>query len=416
MKKFAIALSYMKGFSCVGPDCEASCCTGWAVAITQRDLERMSPHLDAGSPLGSVEENVHLYGKKDGSSIGRLRLKTNNACCFWDRDGLCKLQKSCGEESLPTICSTYPRNLHRIEGQLEISGQASCPEVARLLLLEEKAVDRVKAPLSMASRMPSDETNASKYKGYLNTIRSIALWLLERPFPIEHRLHFLVELAQRTQPYVFSGMANDLPVQLKASVQPLLTESYLHRTHLQLLELHSDGVMGLHIILQMIQSRQQFSSAVQSHNFSGLVAELDRADNSEKSNLDGILQRHAYRRLILKRCLGDRLDHYSTRIAINHWFGSLFTSSSDIMVYLQRLLMINGVFRVLLINNTSVQDAITQFERDSDLAALQKAVDAVAVRCLYNTLRALDHNASFDKIQEALEYDDGKLTQHLCFV
>jgi hypothetical protein len=383
--------------------------------VTEQDWDRMHEAVLEGSPLHPISDKVEVHEKKCRNAVGHLKLKKDKTCILLGQNGLCRLHVEHGEISLPTICSTFPRRINRIEGLLELSGQSSCPQIARLLLLGENSVDRVKASRSLIKRFPGTQ-EATRYKGYLNVLRGIALWLLERPFPLEHRLHFLLELAQRTQPYLYKGLDEDISSQLEESVNPLLKEPYLHRTHVQLLRLNSDGISGLQIILQMMQIRAENMLVGHSHRFKELVHDILPPTHEPSISVQRIVNSHAHRRMILKKCLGERIDRYATRLAINHWFGSLFSSSADIMIYLQRLLMIHGVCRVLLIHHSSVLEAIEEYERDGDYPKLEETVDGIAVRILYNTSRALDHSSAFDKIQEAIKDDDGTLTQHLCFV
>ena len=61
----------------------------------------------------------------------------NGACAFLDTDGLCRLQKTHGEEFLPDICDSYPRVSYRFGDYAERSLALTCPVAARLALLPD---------------------------------------------------------------------------------------------------------------------------------------------------------------------------------------------------------------------------------------------------------------------------------------
>ena len=406
-------LDYMNKFACLGADCESTCCTGWQVEVSQQDLKRLQETVTQDSEFAPLGERIEIFEDDKKNSVGFLKISQNKSCTFLDSSGLCSLHRVHGKEALPSICSTYPRNIHRIGGNIELSGQLSCPEVARLLLLGKDSVKRVAAE-EITFRLPENSVE-TRYMGYLNALRSMALWLLERQFPIESRLHFLLELAQRTQPFIYSGMEEDLPTYLIESVRPLLDDQYLHRTHVQVQGLHSKGLKGLRIIMELMQECSR-SAKRKGNCFKELVEDILPPEKPLIEAQNELLKMHVYRRMIMQKCLGERIDRYSTRIAINYWFGNLFTASSDPMIYMQRLLMLNGVCRTLWIHHSSVRNAVTEFEKDGDLEKLESTVDQLAVKFTYNTFRAVEHSSRFNKIQEAIEDDDGQLTQYLCMI
>ena len=130
--------SYAEKFHCIGPACEDTCCKGWNVPIDQATYEKYQS-LPA-SPLRSLIDSSLLVNIQDAdgtppSSFANMRLVGDNLCPILAEDGLCKIQSAYGEEFLSQTCTKYPRMVYLVGGIEEKSLTLSCPEAARLVLL-----------------------------------------------------------------------------------------------------------------------------------------------------------------------------------------------------------------------------------------------------------------------------------------
>jgi lysine-N-methylase len=136
------AVDYVSRFQCVGSACEDTCCSGWNVhvdeatyrkyealpqgplrVLMQSSLKKCSP--DVASPTAASTGDPQY---------GQIQMDAAGACPFLNAEKLCQIQARYGEELLSSMCATYPRIVHSVEGAEERALSLSCPEAARLVL------------------------------------------------------------------------------------------------------------------------------------------------------------------------------------------------------------------------------------------------------------------------------------------
>ncbi|MDR3566042.1 MAG: flagellin lysine-N-methylase [Negativicutes bacterium] len=138
-KQKVITANYLQEFSCVAANCSDSCCRGnWHVDIDEKTYKR---YKKLGSPFKGLVEKYVTRNRSQSSSETYARLKfSESACPFLDQKGYCQIQLDYGEDYLSNICATYPRITNQVNGILEKSATVSCPETARLVLLNPAGV------------------------------------------------------------------------------------------------------------------------------------------------------------------------------------------------------------------------------------------------------------------------------------
>lgn len=191
---------YAKQFRCIGSDCEDTCCHGLDVVIDKTAYERFQS-LPGFQPR--VDEHfVVIANNPTDSQYARIKLTPSFTCPFLSPDRICGIQQQHGEYYLADICASYPRVTQRIDGLSETALLLSCPEAARLVLLnpsllpfEESALPRYHRFTQMAS--PSAKANGSPHQ-YLWDIRGFTLLLLrDRDYPLWQRLFMLGMFCRR---------------------------------------------------------------------------------------------------------------------------------------------------------------------------------------------------------------------------
>jgi lysine-N-methylase len=176
---------YAQDFRCIASACEDTCCQGWSVPIDQATyakystLHQMKPHLGTLIVLNTSNPTLADYA--------RIPLGDSASCAFLDAERLCGIQKRLGAEALSHTCATYPRAASSVAGMREEALNLSCPEAARLTLLNPHllAAPNISAPRPQA------------HEGRL-AIRHFTLrTLADRTHPLWHRLHRLGVIARR---------------------------------------------------------------------------------------------------------------------------------------------------------------------------------------------------------------------------
>lgn len=139
--KRALMPQYMKGFQCIGKSCEDSCCIGWKVIIDNPTYKKYQGIKDLElSPLLKkyVTRNRSNPTKEN---FAKIRMRQDNSCPFLNDEKLCSIQLKRGPGYLSNVCTMYPRTTNMIDGSLEFSGTISCPEIARLALLNTNLME-----------------------------------------------------------------------------------------------------------------------------------------------------------------------------------------------------------------------------------------------------------------------------------
>ncbi len=125
---------YMKSFKCIGPNCEDTCCAGWSIPI---DEETYLKYYDLmGKNNNIFSGKLELVDKENSIDYARTLTKDKNRCTFLNEKNLCDIQCEHGEDFLSSTCYHYPRVYNIVDGIYEKSAKLSCPEAARLILLQ----------------------------------------------------------------------------------------------------------------------------------------------------------------------------------------------------------------------------------------------------------------------------------------
>ncbi|MFK0524697.1 flagellin lysine-N-methylase [Paenibacillus illinoisensis] len=210
---------YMQQFACIGSVCEDSCCVGWRVDIDQstykkynksRDIE-LKPLFEKNIVRHRVQANERAYAK--------LKMDDSGRCTFLNEDNLCKVQLGLGEDYLSNTCSTYPRYINRVNGVVEKSTTVSCPEAARLALLNPNGIEFDQTEEEISSKgflhkelTTNDINNKNKAQAYFWDLRIFTIQVLQRrEYSLSDRLIILGLFYQKVQQAVDESNFEQIP-------------------------------------------------------------------------------------------------------------------------------------------------------------------------------------------------------------
>jgi lysine-N-methylase len=131
--------NYFDAFHCIGAACEDTCCIGWLVNVDKTTYDRYQ--TCSGSELASSLHTLITINEKSANDDDYARVVLNGAMCPFLSEGLCSIQRQLGEEFLPNMCATYPRIRNSAGDVLQQSLDLSCPEAARLALLDARPIE-----------------------------------------------------------------------------------------------------------------------------------------------------------------------------------------------------------------------------------------------------------------------------------
>lgn len=134
---------YYEQFQCIGGACEDTCCAGWNITIDKKTYQNYKKETHPNLKQ-LLKENVQRNRKNTSDfDYAKFKLDDNKACNMLTDTGLCSIQIATGAASLCNTCQIYPRDMKILDGRSEKSLDISCPEAARLILLNENGIDFV---------------------------------------------------------------------------------------------------------------------------------------------------------------------------------------------------------------------------------------------------------------------------------
>ncbi|KAA0548799.1 lysine-N-methylase [Bacillus sp. BGMRC 2118] len=226
--------TYMQEFKCIGSSCEDSCCVGWRVSIDQDTYKKykknrnqdLKPLLDQNITRQRSNSSVENYAK--------IKMEKGGRCSFLSEDNLCKVQSTLGEDLLSNTCATYPRTFNAVNNIVEKSATMSCPEAARLALLNPNGIDFVETEEPADTRgflTKSLSLENPAYNGkpqqYFWELRIFTIEVLQnRNYSLEDRLITLGMFYQSIQKQIDQGNVEQIP-NLVDSYRKLISSSEL---------------------------------------------------------------------------------------------------------------------------------------------------------------------------------------------
>jgi lysine-N-methylase len=116
---------YFCDFKCIADKCRDSCCIGWEIDI---DEETLKKYESLENPYAQDILNSISY-----EGTPHFKLCAGDRCPHLDKNGLCKIILSAGEEHLCGICREHPR-FYNYTDVAEVGLGMSCREAARIIL------------------------------------------------------------------------------------------------------------------------------------------------------------------------------------------------------------------------------------------------------------------------------------------
>ncbi len=212
MQTRMIRPEYAERFRCIGPACEDTCCAGWTVTVDEASRQKYLD-LPAG-PLRSLMETAIVpaaNGKPETDSSATIRMLPSGDCPFLSPQRLCRIQVEHGEGYLCRTCQNFPRRTHTIDGLTETDLSLSCPEAARLILLERCLLAPAGASGYHITWDPR-ATSEAGLKGYFWQIREFVVTLIQnRRYPLWQRMFLLGSFSRRLDALVRGDMKRSFP-------------------------------------------------------------------------------------------------------------------------------------------------------------------------------------------------------------
>lgn len=209
-----LAPQYVKKFMCIADKCKDSCCTGWKVDIDKKTYKKYR-----NLQRNELSDKLHKYVTRNRSSnnsdsnYAKIKL-VDGKCPFLNEKSLCNIQSELGAECLSCVCKTYPRLINNVDGIIEKSLSVSCPEAARLMLLEESKMefDEYFEDGEVRVNQSVFNTQSNKLNKHFWNLRIFIISLLQnRLYTIEYRMIILGIFCGTVQKAIDEHKTDDIP-------------------------------------------------------------------------------------------------------------------------------------------------------------------------------------------------------------
>jgi lysine-N-methylase len=387
----------MTRFRCLGGECEATCCGGWGIAVEASAHRRLKVLAAGNAGLTELVERA-IQLTPDGPDYARLKFLPSGGCSMLDPQGLCRIHGSFGHEVLFDVCATYPRYANQVDGELELFGTLSCPEVARLALLESDAFDIISSeeaepPRKLRNRF---ETKLPYYRPY-RLVRKSMLGLLQRPdYALAEKLFVLLWLSDKLRPVLHVGCPSFSDQQLEKAFAALGETAVLDALGATLRSLGSEGPMPLMILHSAFTPTPSLAAAHDRH-FSEIVRRAwsacgleDAPGGDGEAELLAVWNRYAQLRAGLADAARERVEVCVTRHAMNHLLTTPYMLSSNLFEYVYDLVVRVAGLRFFLVT------------RLHDFAGSPQELDAAVVDVAFSFARAVEHGDLPQRVQAML--------------
>lgn len=217
-KRIVLQPTYMKEFRCIGGACEDSCCVGWRVDLDKETYLTYKKIQDEELKLIFDKMLNRKHNGKSDASYGKIKMDNKGRCPFLDENNLCKIHGKLGAEYLSDTCTYYPRIVNRVDGKFERSATMSCPEIARLALLNTEGIvfeqhEEEESEIKINSVFDTEgHLFLNKPQRYFWEIRLFSLALLQnRKYTLDERLILLGIVYNKLNELKENGNTKDIP-------------------------------------------------------------------------------------------------------------------------------------------------------------------------------------------------------------
>lgn len=336
---------YVQKFNCIGGVCEDNCCSSsWNVFIDKSTyrLYRDCPDHNLRQKMQKNVTRVRVNPRDDMYAKMKMEMDADNGCAFLDDEKFCSIQRSMGDKYLSDTCATYPRYYNSADGILEKSILLSCPEAARLALLNtglmefDMTEEDAHIRKSIANILDLDDAKKKhKPEQYFSEVRIFTISLLQnRCHPLWQRLIILGLFCNNLNHLIAENKANEiLPLiktyleNLKGSAFHEILESIPNRLDIQI-EIIKELTVNRAIINNNTRFSECFNEAMLGINYS------DTLPSEELIAQYALVYKNYYHPFASKH------EYILENYLVNHVFATLFPFRSEKSVFDNYIMLI----------------------------------------------------------------------------
>jgi len=410
-----ISLKFINEFKCIGPSCEDDCCHGWNISLNQSDFQRLKKSFDDNKAdrhrfRDSINKCDSTH-KTNAPAFASIKLNTQGKCPFLESTGFCEVHRRFGPGALSATCLNYPKVHSQIGDHAEISMTLSCPEAARLCLLQPGSTQQVwtedsKQP-SANGLLDTAQTHII-YHHHRTELREILIHLVNRPStPLEERLFSAAYFAEEIKPLHFSGMQVPCTDSIAQTVdfitQPdslVAIDNYFSRITPApgfVLEFIQSTILAKSNTNPRFKDLIKRTLGTTGVTITDLSKGVTKGDGFLHVNGDtNMLKCYLDRRIRLNEIAGNRIDMYFENLIQSYIYLQSFINNPNISTYLSRIFSYISIIRFLFCIHPKALSVIEKHTSTTDPGEIDlKSLDEAIVEVVYLFFRTVEHDRLF---------------------
>jgi len=384
------------GFSCLGGECEDTCCRNWQVKLDLQHFTVLKKSMFNDEHEKSIfEKHIHLNTNSISSDhdYAFVNMREDGFCTMLSDKGLCSIQEKYGVTSLGDVCTMFPRMISRCGDTIELSGSLSCPEVVRSCIDEKKPLklNRFKTsdlPRSKNYPIQRELYNLDDdfYSENFNLVRNNIMTVManeEQDF--ETRLYMMANIAYKLSTFYHTGCAKPDKGQIESILLSLSENEFSSKIDRFIKDYDSDTPISMIVVHSVLSIKLQQAN---DENISQLYKKILNEYSCNEDNVAEELAKQLIKvRLKLDEDSQQYIDKALTRYIINCLYREWFISMPDPFTYIQMLLVRISILRTLIYLDIGQKNELNQEQLKQKI-----------VYIMYSFARNVDQNLEFLKV------------------
>ena len=384
------------GFSCLGGECEDTCCRNWEIRLDRQHFDLLKNAMFKNKhEKGMFEQYIRLNESEISSDYDYafMRMGLNGYCAMLDDKGLCSIHANYGIAALGDVCTMFPRIISRCGNTLELSGALSCPEVVRNCIDE-------KSPLKLNRFKTSDLPRSKNYpiqrelsnlnddfysENFALVRTHIMKIMANEEHELETRLYVIANLANKISSFYHRGCKKPAKGQLEQVLMELSGEDFISNLDTFIKEYDPDSSISMIVVHSILSIKLQQAN---DENISQLYGKIIQDYDANNETVTEVLAEQLIKvRNMLDSHTQKYIDEAITRYILNCLYREWFVSMPDPFTYVQMLLVRMSILRTLIYLDLGKEERLDQQQLKQKI-----------VYVMYNFARNIDQNLEFLKV------------------
>ncbi|MBD3669651.1 MAG: hypothetical protein HUJ29_02675 [Gammaproteobacteria bacterium] len=398
---------YMASFRCIGSECEDTCCKQWAVRIDDQHYAALQRLADKHPVLANiVVESVVRVEDEENDAYASIEMKDNGFCPFLDAQQLCRIQTLGGFDALGNTCTFFPRVIYEIDGDIEVAGAFSCPEVVRGCLSSSNRpglieVDRQILPRDVGDAISNriSTRDGTCYEKHFPTVRDYFLQIAFDPMlTSKQKMYTLCYSSHRLSAQYNNDCGEEASQFVEQELERLGSKEIKSLLGERLEHYVDEEKLGLITVQSIFLIRSQhYQDEPLTPYINDIINSYVRElhdENPFTTEIEGLHQVYHRRKHAILDIARSQIEDYLSRHLQNCLLREWYIRFPDPFSYMLMLTLRQALLRFLLYSHPSIYKWCLE-EQEHEATTLHKVIEELSIEMLFLFSRSIEHDTQF---------------------